>query len=321
MTNEERGGRGRFAPSTTGRAHPGTLLAALLCWLDARARGGEVALRLEDLDRERTKEGYVDGLRDDLEWFGLDWDTVDLQSEATERHEAAIEKLVEDGLVYACDCSRATVRAAGRLAPDGSHVYPGTCRRQRVTRESWRAESRPLRLALPASHVELRDESGADLSGEAARLFGDPILRRRDGATAYHLASVLDDAATGVDRVVRGRDLMPSTLLQVALQRLLGLATPTYRHHLLFLEQRGEKLSKLHGAVDVRALRAHYEAEALCGAIAGFVGLAPRGERCAPRELVSGFDWDRVARDDVWLAWDPARGLVHGAEAAADEEG
>ena len=318
MTNEERGGRGRFAPSTTGRAHPGTLLAALLCWLDARARGGQVALRLEDLDRARTKEGFVDGLRSDLEWFGLDWDTVDLQSDAADRHDAAIEGLVADGLVYACDCSRATVRAAGRLAPDGGHAYPGTCRAQRVTRASWREESRPLRLALPASHVELHDESGADLSGDAARLFGDPILRRRDGATAYHLASILDDAAIGVDRVVRGRDLMPSTLLQVALQRLLGLATPTYRHHLLFLEQRGEKLSKLHGAVDVQALRARYDAEALCGAIAGFVGLAPPGGRCAPGDLVSGFEWSRVAREDVWLEWRPERGLVRGSDAGEE---
>lgn len=271
-------------------------------------------LRLEDLDRDRTKGGYVDGLRADLAWFGLDWDAVDLQSDAAPRHDAAIDGLAADGLVYACDCTRAAVRAAGRLAPDGSYAYPGTCRAQRVTRASWRDETRPLRLVLPESRVDLRDESGEDLSGDAALLFGDPIVRRRDGATAYHLASVLDDAATGVDRVVRGRDLMPSTLLQVALQRLLGLATPTYRHHLLFLEQRGEKLSKFHGAVDATALRERYDAEALCGVLAGFVGLVPLGTHCAPRDLVSVFDWDHVAVDDVWLAWDANRGLARGSD-------
>lgn len=269
-------------------------------------------MRLEDLDRERTKAGYVDGLRADLDWFGLDWDAVDLQSESAPRHEAAIDSLAEDGLVFACDCSRAAVRAAGRRAPDGSHAYPGTCRAQRVTRAAWRDETRPLRLALPASPVDLRDESGVDLSGDAAALFGDPILRRRDGAIAYHLASVLDDAASGVDRVVRGRDLMPSTLLQVALQGLLGFATPTYRHHLLFLEGRGEKLSKLHGAVDAVALRERYAPEALCGVLAGFAGLVPAGTRCRPRELVSVFDWDHVASEDVWVSWDARRGLVRG---------
>ena len=180
VKGERARGCGRFAPSTTGRAHPGTLLAALLCWLDARSQGREVRLRLEDLDRERTKPGYVDGLRADLDWLGLDWDAVDLQSEATPRHEEAIDSLADAGLVYACDCSRADVRAAGRRAPDGSYVYPGTCRAQRVTRAAWRDERRPLRLALPASHVDLHDESGVDLSGDAAALFGDPILRRRD---------------------------------------------------------------------------------------------------------------------------------------------
>ncbi len=312
--------RSRFAPTTSGRAHPGTLIAALLCWLDARHRGGEARLRLEDLDRERTKSGYLEGLALDFAWFGLDWDGVERQSEGTERHDAAIEGLVSDGRVYACDCSRAAIRGAGRLAPDGSYAYPGTCRGNRVSAGDWRSESRPLRLELASDAIHLRDESGAVLSGDAAVLFGDPLLRRRDGATSYHLASVLDDAATGVDRVVRGRDLLPTTLLQVALQRELGLPTPSYRHHCLFLERRGGKLSKLHGAVDVPALQTRYGAEELCGALAGFVGLGDGG-RCAPRELVSGFDWARVSEDDVLLDWDPAVGLSVGQGPEAEAEG
>lgn len=313
------GNRGRFAPSTTGRAHPGTLLAALLGWLDARSRGDEIVLRLEDLDRERTKAGYAEALRADLAWLGLDWDGVERQSDNDSRHAAAIDRLASEGSVYACDCSRATVRGAGRRAPDGSHAYPGTCRDQRVDRLTWRDDPRPLRLALEPDPIGLQDESGVDLSGDAAALFGDPILRRRDGATAYHLASVVDDAASGVDRVVRGRDLLPATLLQVALQRRLGLATPTYRHHALLLERRGEKLSKLHGAVDVEALRVRYDAASLCGALAGFVGLAPPGSRCVPADLVSGFDWDRVAPGDVLLEWDPDTGLTRGRCASSGD--
>lgn len=301
--------RGRFAPSTTGRAHPGTFLAGLLCWLDARSRGAEVVLRLEDLDRERTKGGFVDDLRADLEWFGLDWDLSQRQSDAAERHAEMMDGLVGEGRVYACDCSRAKIRSEGHRAPDDSYRYPGTCRSQRVRAGTWREESRTLRLELLESPINLRDESGATLVGDAAALYGDPILRRRDGAYAYHFASVVDDADVGVGRVVRGRDLLPSTMLQAALQRAFSFSTPHYRHHCLLLERRGEKLSKFHGAVDARALREQYDAKSLCGLLAHFVGLAPPETRCDPRELVSGFDWSRVSSEDVVLGWSPDEGL------------
>jgi glutamyl-tRNA synthetase/glutamyl-Q tRNA(Asp) synthetase len=312
MTTEQSGvpgGLGRFAPSTTGRAHPGTFLAGLLCWLDARSRGAPVVLRLEDLDLDRTKAGYVDDLRDDLAWFGLDWDHSQRQSDATERHADVIESLVAEGRVYACECSRAKIKATGRRAPDESYRYPGTCRSQRVTAGTWRDETRTLRLDLPETQINFRDESGAALVGDAAALYGDPILRRRDGAYAYHFASVVDDADAGVGHVVRGRDLLPSTLLQVALQRALGFPTPSYRHHSLLLERRGEKLSKLHGAVDARALRERYDAKTLCGMLANFVGLVPAQTRCDPSELVSGFDWDGISSEDVVLAWSGDAGL------------
>lgn len=312
MTTEElkpESNRGRFAPSTTGGVHPGTLLAGLLCWLDARSRGGEVILRLEDLDRERTKPGYVEAMLRDLEWFGLDWDRRSMQSEHSVRHEAALDDLVGSGCVYACDCSRAEVRAAGRPTPDGSHRYPGTCREHVVSAQDWRRIERPLRLRLESARVVLRDESGADLGGDALELFGDPLLRRRDGAYAYHFTSVVDDAAAGIGRVVRGRDLAPSTTLQAALQRVLGVATPAYRHHCLFLERKGEKLSKLHGAVGVETLRRRYEASELCGLLASFVSLVPAGSACRPEDLVSGFDWARVSAPDVELCWDEREGL------------
>ncbi len=308
---------GRFAPSTTGRVHPGTLLAALLCWLDARSVGARVLLRLEDLDRERTKPGYVEAMERDLDWFGLDWDGRSLQSENRDRHEEALEHLVREGRVYVCECSRSRVRAAGRRSPDGGFAYPGTCRSQTVSLDRWRDGERPLRLRLESREIEWVDESGATFSGDPVRLFGDPILRRRDGVVAYHLATVLDDAESGVDRIVRGRDLAPVTGLQIALQHELGLPRPRYRHHCLFLEGRGgqdgsgdePKLSKLHGAVGVEALRERYEAAELCGALAAFVGLVPAGTVCRPRDLVAGFDWARVSREDVVLVWDAREGL------------
>lgn len=313
---------GRFAPSTTGRAHPGTLLAALLCWLDARSRGLAVALRLEDLDRERSRPELVDAMQRDLEWLGLDWDATQRQSEARERHEAVVEGLVREGRVYACGCSRATIREGGRLAPDGSYRYSGRCRARRVDSASWRTCPEPLRLELEPGRVDPIDEGGLDLSGDAEAVFGDPLLRRRDGAFAYHFVSVLDDAELGVVRVVRGRDLAPSTTIQAAIGRLLGCPLPRYRHHCLLLERGTDKLSKLHGAVSIEALRTRYDAAALCGTLARCVGLVPPGTACRPAELISGFDWSRVGEDDVLVTWDPVAGLVaRSGPAAADSAG
>ena len=294
---------GRFAPSTTGRAHPGTLLAALLCWLDARSQGGRVILRLEDLDPERSRAELVAGLHEDLAWFGLDFDAVQLQSEARARHEASLDALAARGLLYPCACSRAALRAHNVPAPDGGFAYPGTCRERALPAGGWRASDEPLRVRVPSREVIVRDESGAVWALDPARAFGDPVARRRDGAIAYHLASVVDDAASGVTRVVRGRDLALHTPLQVALRELLGLPVPAFRHHLLLLEARGEKLAKLHGAVAAPELRAHYSAEALCGVLAHACGLRASAAPVTPRELLREFDWARVRAEDVVMRW------------------
>jgi glutamyl/glutaminyl-tRNA synthetase len=269
-----------------------------------------VLLRLEDLDRERTKPGYVDALRRDLEWLGLEWDGVVLQSDRRLQHEAAIERWVDHGRIYACECSRSLLRKEGRRAPDGSLIYPGTCRARRVDRAHWRAERRPLRVRLDDVEVTISDGSGADLSGWPLREFGDPIVRRRDGVHAYHLVSVVDDDLDGVDRVVRGRDLMPSTVLQAALRGLLGLAVPSYHHHCLLLERHGGKLSKLHGAVGCDELRERYAAEELVGCLAHAVGLISEPTRCRPEDLVADFDWDRVSQYDVEMGWNQTEGLT-----------
>ncbi len=304
---------GRFAPSTSGRVHPGTLLAGLLCWLDAKSSDREIILRLENLDRERTKTGYVEALRRDLEWFGLDWDSTLLQSENRVQHDAALEALVVAGRVYECDCSRAKIRAAGQRTPDGSYRYPGTCRERPVFAGTWREADSSLRLRLESNDISMVDESGLDLSGDVEQLFGDPILRRRDGVYSYHFASVVDDGHAGVDRVVRGRDLAPSTVLQVALQHALEFSTPVYRHHLLLMERSGEKLSKLHGAVDLDTIRTHTPADVLCGQLAAFVGLVPVGTVCRPADLVPEFAWARVCTEDIEIEWHAEQGLLRTA--------
>lgn len=240
-------------------------------------------------------------MADDLAWLGLDWDLVEVQSGQAERHRAALDRLHALGRLYPCACSRSRVRRAGRRAPDGGWAYPNTCRSRALG--DWRACDEPLRARLDDAPVAVADEGGAALGQDVAAALGDPVVRRRDGAVAYHLASVVDDAACGVTRVVRGRDLAVTTATQVALQRLLGLPTPTYRHHLLLLEERGDKLAKLHGAVGADELRRRYAAGALCGRLAALAGLRPDAAPCTPRDLVGGFDWSLVPARDRIVRW------------------
>jgi glutamyl/glutaminyl-tRNA synthetase len=294
---------GRFAPTTSGPAHPGTLLAALLAWLDARSRGARFSLRLEDIDPDRCRPEHARDMLAALTWLGLDWDAASLQSDHQARHEAALDRLAEQELLYACECSRADAQRAGQRAADGSWRYPGTCRRRALPVGGWRTSQDAVRLRLAPGRVAPRDEGGLDLTQDPCLELGDPVLRRRDGAIAYHLAVVVDDAAQGVTRVVRGRDLAACTALQVVLQRALGLGTPSYRHHLLLLEPRGGKLAKLHGAVGWRALRERYSAEALTGWLAQRAGLRESADPLLPRDLLAGFAWDPVRREDVAVRW------------------
>ena len=313
MSSERTPGVARFAPSITGPAHPGTMLAALLAWLDARSRGHAIHLRLEDLDPDRCKPEYARSLLDAFDWMGLAFDGVRRQSESAALHADALDRLAESGRLYPCSCSRSELRRTAERAPDGSFVYPGTCRGRALPPAAaggWRATEEPLRVHLPAGRVEPVDESGRDLSADPSVVYGDPIVRRRDGAVAYQLAGVVDDAALGVTRVVRGHDLAASTATQCAIASLLGLAWPVYRHHLLLLEPHGGKLAKLHGSVGFDAVRAHMEGPALVGLLAWAVGLREGDAPVTPDELVDDFDWARVRRDDRAAIWDGERGVL-----------
>lgn len=295
-------GVSRFAPSTTGDAHPGTLLSGLLVWLDARQRGDVALLRLEDLEIARTSAASASALRDAVAWLGLAFDATVVQSQRGADHAAALDQLAAQGRLYACACSRRD-RAGGRRAPDGGWAYDNRCRPHVV--RAWRDADAALRVRLDDEVVVVHDARGLDLSQAPAAAMGDPIVRRRDGSVTYQLAVVVDDARDGVTRVVRGRDIAPSTATQVMLQRLLGLPTPTYLHHPLLLEAAGsDKLAKLHGAVGVAALRLRYDGPALCGLLAHAVGLAPTPTPITPAALLPGFAWARVTDRDVVTRWD-----------------
>ncbi len=300
---------GRFAPSTTGRAHPGTLLAGLLAWLNARAHGGQIHLRLEDLDPARCKPEYGLGLRADLAWLGLDdWDSVVIQRDRAAAHAAALDILAAQGRLYPSPTSRSDLALSGRRGPDGGFAYDNRDRARALPSGGWRAvDSEAIRCRLDAGIIALTDASGFDLSMDPAAALGDPVVVRRDGAASYHLVSVVDDAALGVHSVVRGRDLATATATQVALQRLLGVPTPHYRHHFLLLEPRGEKWAKFHGAVAVPELQHHYSGPELCGLLAWISGLRNQPSACTPADLIADFSWSRVRTTDATTSWNGQR--------------
>ena len=169
-----------------------------------------------------------------------------------------------------------------------------------MTQANWRDCDLPLRAQLPDGIVVPKTYDASVLAQDPAAVMGDPVVRRRDKAVAYQLAVVVDDAAWGVDTVVRGRDIAGSTATQVALQRLLGLQEPIYWHHFLLCHQNEQKLAKLHGDTAL-AWRTTYDAPGLCGFLAHAAGLLAQPEPCTPRDLAAMFDWRRVRSDDLVL--------------------
>ncbi|MGC9163261.1 MAG: tRNA glutamyl-Q(34) synthetase GluQRS [Thiomonas sp.] len=243
---------GRFAPSPTGPLHAGSLVAALASWLDARAHQGLWLVRIEDLDFTRNRPGADRLILQQLAGCGLRPDQSPMwQSQRTAAYQQALQMLVESGHAYPCACSRSEILAElarqGCLPSRGQEpVYPGTCRaglKGRAPR-AWR-----VRLPDDADQpLRWTDRRLGAQSQVLSRDVGDFVLKRADGAWAYQLAVVVDDAAQGVTDVVRGEDLASSTARQIALQRLLGLPTPRYLHAPLVRDARGEKLSKHLGA-------------------------------------------------------------------------
>jgi glutamyl-tRNA synthetase len=269
---------GRFAPSPTGTLHLGNLRTALLAWLFARSAGGRFLVRMEDLDAGRVRPGAADEQLADLAAIGLDWDgEVEFQSAHEDRYAEAIEVLRAHDRVYECFCTRAEIRAAAS-APHGplpEGAYPGTCLRLSAAElAEKRASGRPpaLRFRAGAERVTFDDR----LLGAQEGVVDDFVVRRNDGAHAYNLAVVVDDAAQGIDQVVRGDDLLSSSPRQAYLGSILGHPEPTYAHVPLALNAEGKRLAKRDGAVTLAEIGVPTALARIAGSL-GFTAITVDG--------------------------------------------
>ena len=322
MSFENKAVRGRFAPTPSGRMHLGNAFSALVAWLSARAAGGGMVLRIEDLDPRAQSRERAELLMDDLRWLGLDWDEGPyFQSDRSEIYREALDELCERGLTYPCFCSRAELHAAtAPHASDGTPVYAGTCRGLSDAEVARRSALRP-----PATRLRVPDEDDptgtitfVDLAYGAqqevlARECGDFLVRRSDGVVAYQLAVVVDDALMGVTQVVRGRDLLGSCARQIYLGGLLGYPAPEYGHVPLLVAPDKRRLSKRDKDLDLGVLRERGVCAArIVGTLAAAAGLCERGEDVMPGELVGSFSWDAIAshQEDVVVNRDFLAGLA-----------
>ena len=311
--------RGRFAPTPSGRMHLGNAFSALMAWLSSRSAGGEMVMRIEDLDPRAQSRERAELLMHDLEWLGLTWDEGPYyQSERAELYGAALEDLSARGLTYPCFCSRAELHAAtAPHASDGAPIYPGTCRKLSADEVARRSATRPpaVRLRIPdeddpAGTIEFSDLAFGARHEVLARECGDFLVRRSDGVVAYQLAVVVDDALMGINQVVRGCDLLGSCARQIYLGRLLGYETPAHGHVPLLVAPDGRRLSKREKDLDLGALRERgARPERIVGALAAAAGLCDPGTDITPNELVALFSWDKIAAqrdnivvDDAFLA-------------------
>lgn len=275
---------GRFAPSPSADLHIGNLRTAVLAWLFARSTGLRFLLRVEDLD-DRTSDDVAARQVGDLAEIGLTWDAPpEFQTAHAARYDAAIDELTARDLVYECYCSRRDILQAPRAphAPEGA--YPGTCRelteKQRAQR---RSSGRLPALRLRAGVTEYTVDDV--IHGPYTGVVDDLVLRRGDGVPAYNLAVVVDDAAQGVDQVVRGDDLLSSSPRQAYLGVLLGYPVPVYAHVPLVLNDEGKRLAKRDGAITLREI----------------------GAARARAQIAESLGFDSVTIDGMLADFDPAR--------------
>lgn len=294
---------GRFAPTPSGRMHLGNVFAGLLAWLSAKSRDGEMVLRMEDLDTQRTSAEFAEVLRSDLAWLGLTYDReTPAQSTRSTVYDRYFGILQEKGLIYPCYCTRSQLHSVN--APhlsDGTYVYPGTCRNlsEDVRRSLNRAPA--WRVQVPDKLWLVEDRVQGHFEMNLAAHCGDMVVRRADGVYVYQLAVTVDDGEAGVTEVVRGCDLLSSAPRQMYLQDLFGFSHPEYAHVPMLLAPDGRRLSKRDGDLDLGALRKRISAETLIGTLAFSAGLIDRNEPVSAEELRPHFSWDKVRREDIYL--------------------
>ena len=291
---------GRFAPTPSGRMHLGNVFAALIAWLSVRSRGGEMVLRMEDLDTQRTSGEFAEILRSDLQWLGLDWDVETApQSQRSAVYDRYFEKLMDEGLLYPCYCTRSQLHSVN--APhlsDGTYVYPGTCRNLKNPpagrKPAWR-------VVVPDKVWSFTDLVQGEYSLNLATDCGDMVVRRADSVYVYQLAVTVDDGEAGVTEVVRGMDLLSSAPRQMYLQELFGFSHPQYGHVPMLLAPDGRRLSKRDKDLDLGELRKRLTPEQLIGNLAYAAGLTETYEPVSARELARHFRWETLRGDSIYL--------------------
>ncbi|MEC9198152.1 MAG: glutamate--tRNA ligase [Pseudomonadota bacterium] len=316
----------RFAPSPTGYIHVGNLRTALMNYLIARKAGGTFILRIDDTDPERSKQEYVDAIKQDLEWLGLTWDKVERQSERLDRYEDAATKLREMGRFYECfeTPTELDLKRKKQLNMGKPPVYDrAALNLSDAEKEKLRAErgNGHWRFKLDQQRIEWTDGILGDLSIDAASV-SDPVLIRGDGQVLYTLASVVDDTDMGVTHVVRGSDHVTNTATQIQMIQALGFTPPSFAHHSLLTGPQGEALSKRLGVLSIRDLRAAgVQPMALLSLMARLGSSDPVELRSDMSELIEGFDINRFGAaptkfdsNDLF----PLTARINGAKAYAE---
>ena len=298
---------GRFAPTPSGRMHLGNVFAALIAWLSVRSRDGEMVLRMEDLDTQRTSAEFAETLRDDLRWLDLTWDReTPAQSQRSAVYDKYFEILREKGLLYPCYCTRSQLHSVN--APhlsDGTYVYPGTCRNLTEGERAAFHRAPAWRVVVPDRVWTVEDRIQGTYRCNLATECGDMVVRRADGVYVYQLAVTVDDGEAGVTEVVRGMDLLSSAPRQMYLQELFGFPHPEYAHVPMLLAPDGRRLSKRDRDLDLGILRQRLSREALLGALAFAAGLIDQEVSVSLKELTKEFSWKKLSGDHIFL--DPTR--------------
>ena len=291
---------GRFAPTPSGRMHLGNVFAALIAWLSVRSRDGEMVLRMEDLDTQRTSAEFAETLRQDLCWLGLSYDREQIpQSLRSEAYDGYFEILRDKGLLYPCYCTRSQLH--GVNAPhlsDGTYVYPGTCRNlidpPKNRLPSWR-------VCVPDKLWTVEDNIQGHYELNLATDCGDMVVRRADGVYVYQLAVTVDDGEAGVTEVVRGMDLLSSAPRQMYLQELFGFSHPEYGHVPMLMAEDGRRLSKRDRDLDLGEIQKRMKPEMLIGNLAHACGLIDRLQPISAAELAKEFCWNKVRKEDIYI--------------------
>ena len=294
---------GRFAPTPSGRMHLGNVFAALIAWLSVRSQDGEMVLRMEALDTQRTSAEFAEVLREDLSWLGLPWDReTPPQSRRSAVYDTYFRRLADMGLLYPCYCTRSQLHSVN--APhlsDGTYVYPGTCRNLTEPERAAFHRAPAWRVRVPDRLWTVEDKVQGHYALNLATDCGDMVVRRADGVYVYQLAVTVDDGEAGVTEVVRGMDLLSSAPRQMYLQELFGFPHPEYAHVPMLLAPDGRRLSKRDRDLDLGQLRSRVRPEQLIGTLAFAAGLIDRNVPISTGELAGEFRWDKLRRDSIYL--------------------